>query len=290
MTAKNNRGKDLPLSATLLREVMAHRDLDDAGLAAAINVSESQVRKAKNGIHVVNVYTGLAAVYPDDQDVKAVLAAKEAEQSPVPHTAELLIPPELLQGLAEAQINRFFASRDFYRRFRDGRATISQYVESARTSLEMVSITLVTGNEVEGLMDTFERMLTRQSPPTIRVSLLDPDNEHLMHAIAPVIQSSPETLASRIRDACSAIEDLHSRRLPPRRRDRLELWNHQCLPNASAIIINGDDEDGTVQLETKGYKTGMDKSWGFEVLNGSDFYFTLRESYRHLVGDGRRLL
>jgi hypothetical protein len=45
-----------------------------------------------------------------------------------------------------------------------------------------------------------------------------------------------------------------------------------------------------VQLETKGYKMGMEKSFGFEVGAGSEFFVDLRDSYRHLIRDGRRIM
>jgi hypothetical protein len=70
------------------------------------------------------------------------------------------------------------------------------------------------------------------------------------------------------------------------RRSNLEVWCHNCLPNRSANIVDGDTDRGRFQLETKAYHTSTDKSCGFEVAAGSEFYETLRDSYRKLFADG----
>jgi hypothetical protein len=154
----------------------------------------------------------------------------------------------------------------------------------------MVSINLATGNDMEMLIDTFEELILRRNPVKVRISLLDPDLEYLAQAIAPVINTTPDTLRSRVRDTVDSLEQLNSVRLPKSRKSYLEVWCHNCVPNGSAIILDGDSRSGLFQLETKGYRTGMQKSFGFEIAAGSDFFMTMRDSYRRLIADGRRVI
>lgn len=202
----------------------------------------------------------------------------------------LLLPAVLQAGLVEARITRFHPSREYYQLFREGRGSISDYVSTAKSTVEMVSINLATGHDMEALLDKFEELINRRNPIRVRVSLLDPDLEHLALSIAPVINATPETLRRRVRDTVEALCILHRTRLSRARREYLEVWCHNCLPNGSAIMLDGDSDEGLFQLETKGYRTGMNKSFGFEVAAGGEFFVTLRDSYRRLIADGRRVL
>lgn len=111
-----------------------------------------------------------------------------------------------------------------------------------------------------------------------------------MKAIAPVLGSSDSVLGGRIQDTLGALTRFRQERLPRQSRNRFELWAHRCIPNASAMILDGDSDHGLVQLETKGFQMGMDKSFGFEVAAPSDFFTDLRNSYRDLIADGRKIL
>lgn len=201
------------------------------------------------------------------------------------------LAPELVQALVEARVNRFFSSRDGYRKYRDSRDTISQYVSQANESIEMVSISLATGHDMEQVADAFETAILRHRQPVrVVVSLLDPDLDYLLQSIAPVLGFSSTSLSQRINDTIASLVELRQERLPRNKRGYLEVWCHRVLANASAIILDADGEAGRVQLETKGFRTGMGKSWGFEVLSGSEFFMTLRDSYRSLIQDGRRVI
>ena len=200
------------------------------------------------------------------------------------------LPTQLTQALTEAGVTRFFSSREGYRKYRDSRDTIGKYVSLANRTIEMVSINLASGHDVEQVADTFEAAITRPVPVKVRVSLIDPEQSHLISSIAPVLDLSEDSLVRRIEDTMASLERLQKERLARNRRPYLELWCHRVLPNASAIILDGDEADGRIQLETKGFRTGMGKSWGFEVQGGTDFYNTLRDSYRDLIAHGRQVL
>lgn len=68
---------------------------------------------------------------------------------------------------------------------------------------------------------------------------------------------------------------------------RFILKVHNTLPFGSAIILDGDLESGTIQIETKPYKVGIRKSFAFEICNNNrSFYNTLKTSYYSLITDG----
>ena len=116
----------------------------------------------------------------------------------------------------------------------------------------MVSINLATGHDIEMLADTFEALIANRRPPVrVRVSLLDPDLEYLAQAIAPVISTSPDTLRRRVLDTIGVLENLNQNRLARARREYLEVWCHKCLPNGSAIIIDGDSDRVSFSLRQK---------------------------------------
>ena len=283
-----------PRYAQLLVSARKASGLSVADIAARLRIGESTYRNAENGRGTPGMFKELELVFPTESLAigRAWHESRASEQDGHDRFSpeDVLIPMDLLQGLAKARLTRFYPSRKYYKLLRDGRASISEYVSSAQHTLDMVSINLATGMDLEGLLETFEEMLQRHPPVTVRLSLLDPDLDYLAMAIAPVVGSSPETLRGRVRDTIAALRDFHQHRLSTSRRKCLEVWCHNCVPNASAIIIDGDEPGGLVQLETKGYKTGMDKSFGFEVAAPSDFFTTLRDSYRRLIEEGRQVL
>jgi hypothetical protein len=288
----------VPEHCRLLIAARKRAGLTGRQVADKMGVSESAYRNAENGRFGRVVFENVGKVFPPEVagEIHGAWAAWSQSSTPeqfagLTHSRDgVLVPIELLQGLAEARVTRFHPSRKYYKLLREGRSTISGYVGQATTSLEMVSIALATGMELERVVDTFEELVRKRPPVSITVSLLDPELEYLMSAIAGVIGASGSTLAGRIRDTVSTLKDFRDQRLSRNVRDRFEVWAHASLPNASAIIIDGDLDTGLVQLETKGYKLGMEKSFGFEASAPSEFFRDLRDSYRHLIRDGRRIL
>jgi hypothetical protein len=259
---------------------------DEAGLTSRqVETIERSIlaRQVAHGLGFRVVLPVIPSEVKDDPELMS-LAISAVEDG------QLLLPPVLQAGLIEARITRFHPERRYYEVFREGRGKIADYVSGSTHLLEMVSINLATGNDMEMLIDTFEELILRRNPVKVRISLLDPDLEYLAQAIAPVINTTPDTLRSRVRDTVDSLEQLNSVRLPKSRKSYLEVWCHNCVPNGSAIILDGDSRSGLFQLETKGYRTGMQKSFGFEIAAGSDFFMTMRDSYRRLIADGRRVI
>lgn len=285
-----------PAHARMLREARERAGMTGKQVADIIGVSDSTYRNAERGLHGAIVFKNLDKAFPEiaAEALEAYYAYKQSSTPPqaegVAEGASLLLPIELVQGLAEAHVTRFHPSRKYYSLLREGRASISQYSAQAEHTLEFVSITLATGMELERVIDTFEDLIVRKHPVTITVSLLDPDLDYLAKSISSVAGLSPASLAMRIQDTIAGLQEFRESRLKKGFRHFLRLWAHASLPNASAIVIDGDKESGLIQLETNGYKMAREDSFGFEVRHGSEFYRNLVSSYRHLVRDGRKIV
>jgi DNA-binding XRE family transcriptional regulator len=274
--------------AARLREARVDHFPNSGEAAEMLNLSASNYRACEAGKYSPLLLVKLAEVFP--HEAEGILTSLR-EDGHLAAADERQLPEVLVTALVEANVTRFHPNRDYYRRERAGSGSISEYVALANQKVEMVSINLATGNDMEMLADTFEELISRRrNSVRVTVSLIDPENEYLSECIARVIRSSPKALRERINDTINALTELRETRLSRARRGYLEVWCHASLPNGSAIIIDGDSEDGRFQLETKGYQLGMHKSFGFEVMNGSEFFRDLRDSYRHLISDGRQIL
>lgn len=277
-----------PNSRLLLELFCVHESTRALSPAAALNVTVQRVRGTKTSAD--------KDAFRKNEVAKAIQflaeVLKDEHRPPVGDDSEgpIELPQPLLAGVVDAGLTRFYPSRGHYRLLRDGRESISDYISLATTCVEMVSLNLTTGNETENVVDTFEDLIQRRNPTKVIVSLLDPEIPALAEAIAPVVGSAAETMRGRVRDTLAALAEFRSARLGRTRRQYFEVWCHNCIPNASAIIIDGDSNKGYIQLETKGYKTGMKSSFGFEVGAGTEFFEMLRDSYRHLISDGRRIV
>ena len=216
------------------------------------------------------------------------LVAREITYDDASHVRKK-VTPTLAAGVAAAGLNTFIPARKYYLEFRDGRASITDYIAQAHRELIVVSINLMTGDALESILTTFRRMLCRpDSPVRITLSLLDPEKTHLVHAVAANLDVDGEWLRTSIERILTKIAAFRAE-LPREVRDYFSLYCHETLPSASAILIDPTDADGVIQLETKAYKTPTVESFGFEVAHGSDFYSSLTSAYINLIRDGRRI-
>ena len=118
------------------------------------------------------------------------------------------------------------------------------------------------------------------------VSLLNPYNEELYKTIMPLFKQTEKTLQENTISAIKTLIDFRNR-LKDDEQKRFIIKAHQTLPFGSAIILDGDTESGTIQIETKPYDVGMRKSFAFEIQNNNGiFYETLKQSYYKLIDDG----
>ena len=195
-------------------------------------------------------------------------------------------------GIAESGITAFYASRDFYPLFRKDAQTIDRYVSTAEHMVIMVSINLATGLPFHDLRECLERKLGgADNTFTATVSLLDPRRPELMAVIAPVLDVEPKDLEGSIRRSLKNLVQL-KRALHERVQSRLDVRVHPALPFGSAILLDHTYPRGRIQIETKPYKVGLQRSFAFEVgrsLESSVLYGTLATSYEKLLADGQSL-
>lgn len=197
-----------------------------------------------------------------------------------------------VKGVLEGGLSAFYPSRDYYAKFRNGAETIDRYVATATSSVVLVSINLMTGIPFHDLCIALQRKLTaKRSTFTVSISLLDPDHRELMIALAPVLSMSAEELAGSIRRSLANLVQFRNE-LPARAKERIEIRVHSALPFGSAIMLDHHDEKGRIQIETKPYKAGLQKSLAFEVIRRvpDGLYDVLGASYDALIRDGRRIV
>jgi hypothetical protein len=222
------------------------------------------------------------------EDVRSILNYKWN----VPEIDEMRaqLHPSLVKGVSVAKLNTFVPARKHYKDLRGGRDSITSYIAKAEHTLRIVGVNLMTGNTLESILDTFKEIICRPGMPvTVVLSLLDPEQDHLMQTMGPNLNMDPAELADQITKLISRTRSFYSS-LDPALRSSFELHLHKALPSASAIMIDIERQTGVIQLETKAYSRPAIEAFGFEVGYGSGLYTSLREGYLQLIADGRRLL
>ena len=194
----------------------------------------------------------------------------------------------LPDGVKEAGLTAFYPSRDFYSSFRPDAASIARYVSNAAHSVIMVSINLRTGLEFHDLCECLQTSLGSPSERfSATISLLDPYQTELMSVMAPVLNRNSNELASDIQRSLRELCQFRQA-LSPDVRPRLDIRVHKVLPFGSAILLDHNHPNGRIQIETKPYKAGIQKSFAFEVrrTESSDLYDVLAKSYDKVLDDG----
>lgn len=214
-------------------------------------------------------------------DFKAIL---DGNKLPINKTVPLRI-------IAEAGLTGFYPSRDHYSKHRKEVGSISAYASTATRKLTMVSINLSTGDKFEGIRKVLIDKLTNNPHFQLCISLLDPREHSLMTALAPgfdttaqkLSESIHETLNNLVNDRASLSEHIAK---------RWDIGVHKSIPFGSAIIIDEDQPNGRIQIETKPYKAPLNSSFAFEVVPTSkdSFFYTLTNGYQNLIKDGDSLI
>lgn len=201
-------------------------------------------------------------------------------------TTKKVVPEEVVEQISKIGLSAFYSSRDDYSKYREGASSIDKYINRAKESICMVSITLATGISVDDICKVLREKLRQNSNFKIVISLLNPYNCELYKTIMPLFKQSEKTLQENTISALKTLVDFRQK-LKEDEQERFIIKVHQTLPFGSAIILDGDTESGTIQIETKPYDVGMRKSFAFEIQNNSsDFYDTLKQSYCKLIADG----
>lgn len=198
------------------------------------------------------------------------------------------VPLGVAAGVSIANLTTFVPARKHYQQIR-GKASITEYIAGAQRELILVSINLMTGDALESILRTIRVMLGGDEyPKRVTFSLIDPDKRYLVEAVAANLDLEPDELDSSIRRLIDKLLRFREA-LPGEMQDRFSLFCHGTLPSASAILIDPHEDYGTIQLETKAYKTPTVEAFGFEVGAGSEFFLSLRNAYLELIRDGREV-
>jgi hypothetical protein len=220
---------------------------------------------------------------------KALMAELEDLNRDFTRDRERVAARSWVKGVFEAGLTAFYPSRDYYPRFRDEAATIDRYVSTAQSTAVLVSINLMTGIPFHDLCLALKRKLSaRGAAFGVTISLLDPDREDLMAAIAPVLSKDPTDLSRTIRQSLQALARFKSG-LSKRVQSRVDVRVHDAVPFGSAILLDHRLPNGRIQIETKPYKAGYQRSFAFELMRteAGGLYDVLAASYETLLSDGR---
>ena len=219
-----------------------------------------------------------AALGPSVNKIRNVLSSNEVTKR--------VVSESVIEQIDAIGLSAFYSSREDYGKYRKNASSIDKYINGATDSICMVSITLATGIPVDDICKVFEIKLKQQKNFKITVSLLNPYNDDLYKAIMPLFKQNAQTLQDNTISALKMLVDFRNS-LEAKEQERFFIRVHQTLPFGSAIILDGDTEKGTIQIETKPYDVGMRKSFAFEIKNnGGIFYETLKQSYYKLIDDG----
>lgn len=194
----------------------------------------------------------------------------------------------IINQIDEAGVSAFYQSRKDYGKYRAYASTVDSYISTAKQSVHMVSINLMTGLPFDGLCATIKNKLENNNF-NICISLLNPWKKELLEAFSPVLNFTHEKLAESIKTTLSELVKL-KQNLSNNAREHLEIRVHNAIPFGSAIILDGDTKNGKIQIETKHYKAPLRKSFGFEISNKgqNELYINLRNGYYQLIEDGEK--
>lgn len=199
-----------------------------------------------------------------------------------------LISNELI---IQSGLKNFFPSRDFYPLHRNNSPSISSYIKSTRNKLMMISVNLITAIEYDDICNIIIDKIKNQNVE-IKISLLDFDQHHLIKTISETINIEPKKLKDQIKKAINILHELKES-LPETVRSKFEIKVHKAIPFGSAILIDYDQTDGKIQIETKPHNAPLINSFAFEIIppqvDGYSFFKTLATSYLSLYNEGREI-
>jgi len=111
-----------------------------------------------------------------------------------------------------------------------------------------------------------------------------------MAAIAPVLSKDPADLSNTIHHSLRDLARFKDG-LRKHARTRVDLRVHGAVPFGSAILLDHRLPTGRIQIETKPYKAGLQRSFAFEVMRTEPdgLYDVLSASYDALLDDGRHI-
>ncbi|MCD6193320.1 MAG: hypothetical protein J7L26_07600 [Candidatus Aminicenantes bacterium] len=165
----------------------------------------------------------------------------------------------------EEGLTKFHFSRDDYE------STLTTFLDRAKTSISIISVSLKIKQEEGGITDIFRKKITSNEAFTITVSLINPNNQALIEIVAETLNISKNNLRKQIVDMLKDLFDCYEQ-LTKQERSRFKILVHNCFPMASVVMLDATETSGIIQIETKLYKASRNESFGFQITRKSSFF------------------
>ncbi len=185
----------------------------------------------------------------------------------------------LARKIQDHGINRFVFSRHEYPERLDA------YLNRARRSIKIVSISFKLTSDECQLGELFRRKIAAGPTFEVCISLLRPGSDAARLAAAS-LDVKPEALDKEIGDMLGELKTLRAG-LPPADYGRLLILTHDSMPMGSAIMLDADHPDGTIQVETKLYKAPRSESFSYQARAGSPFFERNLKSWNRVITESQ---
>lgn len=226
----------------------------------------------------------------EDKNLSAALGpvASEIRNQISKNRSNGRIPESLKEQISNAGLSGFYCSRNDYAKYRKDAVSIDKYIGQAEESVVMTGITLATGITNDDICKVLRDKLKRNKKFKVNLSLLNPEKDELYMALDTSPDAEPQALQERTKASLSKLTNFKTK-LPKEAQKRVSIKVHDKLPFGSAIIIDGNTENGKIQIETKPYKLGMRQSFAFEITKRekNELYQNLYYSFMELINDGK---
>jgi hypothetical protein len=147
---------------------------------------------------------------------------------------------------------------------------LDEFIDHANHSIRIVSISFKLTSAEASLVELFRRKLASNQRFQITISLLHPGSAAAKLAAAS-LDIKPEQLNKEIREMLEDLIELRNQ-LSLSDKTRLRILTHRCLPMGSAILLDSDEKNGMIQVETKLYRSPRVDSLSFLVKPSGEFY------------------
>jgi len=177
-------------------------------------------------------------------------------------------------------LSKFHFSRDDYE------STLSTFLDTANTSISIVSISLKVTQEEGRLTDLFKKKLAQNEHFIVTISLINPNNLELVKLAADTLDIRTEKLHSEVVDM---LKDLLTccQQLTSTERSRFKILVHDCFPMGSVIMLDATPTSGLIQLETKLYRSPRNESFGFQLTRESPFFKRNYAAWNRIIRDSK---
>lgn len=179
-----------------------------------------------------------------------------------------------------AGVSKFHFSRDDYGR------TLATFLDTAQTSISIVSISLKITDEEGQLTNLFKRKLNSNQNFEIKISLINPNNDSLVKVAADTLNISKEKLKAEVTAMLKDLLDCYET-LGDSEKSRFKILVHDCFPMGSVVMLDANANGGMIQVETKLYRAPRTESFGFQITKSSTFYKNNFTAWNRIFSDSK---